>query len=84
MALGKSLYKMVESYFIKNGCKYVIVKTLSDRVNYQPYEKTREFYNRVGFEPLVTLTEMWDDENPCLIMIKDLCQSNNEGVLVDV
>ena len=70
--IGKTLYKMAESYFLQNGCKYVIVKTLSDRVNYQPYDKTREFYKQVGFDSLITLTEMCDDENPCLIMIKDL------------
>ena len=26
----------------------------------------------VGFESLITLTEMWDDKNPCLIMLKSL------------
>lgn len=26
----------------------------------------------VGFEPLITLTEMWDEETPCLIMVKSL------------
>lgn len=30
------------------------------------------FYKSVGFEPLITLTEMWDEENPCLIMLKVL------------
>ena len=25
-----------------------------------------------GFESLITLTEMWDEENPCLIMLKPL------------
>ena len=70
--IGKSLYNSAEAYLIQNGCKYIIVKTLSDMVNYKPYAMTREFYKKVGFEPLVTLTEMWDDENPCLIMIKSL------------
>ena len=70
--IGKSLYNLAEAYLIENGCKYVIVKTLSDTAGYQPYDKTREFYKRVGFESLITLTEMWDDENPCLIMIKPL------------
>ncbi|MCI8395995.1 MAG: GNAT family N-acetyltransferase, partial [Acutalibacter sp.] len=30
------------------------------------------FYRGMGFAPLVTLTEMWDEENPCLIMLKAL------------
>jgi ribosomal protein S18 acetylase RimI-like enzyme len=70
--IGKALYNKVEAYLIQNGCKYVIVKTLSDAVGYEPYARTREFYKCVGFEPLVTLTEMWDEENPCLIMFKML------------
>lgn len=70
--IGKALYRMAEKYFLDVGCKYVVVKTLSDTVNYEPYARTRKFYERVGFEPLITLTEMWDEENPCLILIKAL------------
>lgn len=70
--IGKALYNVVEAHLIQYGYKHVIVKTLSDTVSYQPYAKTREFYKSVGFEPLITLTEMWDDENPCLIMLKTL------------
>lgn len=62
--IGKSLYQLAEVYLIQNGCKYIIVKTLSDVVSYEPYARTRAFYESVGFEPLVTLTEMWDEENP--------------------
>lgn len=70
--IGKALYHTAELYLVQSGCKYVIVKTLSDIVNFEPYEQTRRFYRSVGFEPLITLTEMWDEENPCLIMIKAL------------
>jgi ribosomal protein S18 acetylase RimI-like enzyme len=70
--IGKQLMVLTYEYFIKNGCKYVIVKTLSDLAKYEPYEQTRKFYLNVGFEPLITLTEMWDEGNPCLIMMKTL------------
>ncbi len=70
--IGKALYYEAESYFRETGCKYAVVKTLSDRVDFQPYAQTRRFYRSVGFEPLMTLTEMWDSENPCLIMLKTL------------
>ena len=70
--VGKALYNAVEHYFVQNGCKYVIVKTLSDAVDYEPYTKTRKFYESIGFEYLVNLTEMWDEHNPCLIIIKAL------------
>ena len=72
MGVGKALYNEAEHYFLKRGCKYAMVETLNDTVDYGPYEKTRHFYESVGFEPLITLTEMWDEDNPCLIMIKPL------------
>lgn len=75
--VGKKLYAKAEEYFINCGCKYVIVKTLSEIVDYEPYEKTRAFYSKIGFDPLITLTEMWDAENPCLIMIKGLNGKNS-------
>ncbi len=70
--VGKALYHAAENYFILKGCKYVIVKTLSDTVDFEPYAQTRKFYKSIGFESLITLTEMWDAENPCLIMFKSL------------
>ena len=73
MGIGKTLYGMAEDYFFQMGCKYIIVKTLSDMVDFEPYARTRNFYKSIGFEPLITLTEMWDEKNPCLIMIKAFC-----------
>lgn len=72
MGVGKALYGRTEQFFLEKGCKYAMVETLSDKVNYAPYEKTRLFYENMGFEPLITLTEMWDENNPCLIMVKSL------------
>ncbi len=72
MGIGKALYGVVEDFFLKRGCKYAMVETLSDTADYAPYEKTRHFYEGIGFEPLITLTEMWDENNPCLIMVKSL------------
>lgn len=72
MGVGGALYEDVERFFLEKGCKYAMVETLSEKADYEPYEKTRLFYESVGFEPLITLTEMWDAENPCLIMIKSL------------
>ena len=70
--IGESLYKELEKYFIKNNCEYVIIKTLSDIILDKYYLKTKEFYIKMGFKELITLTEMWDENNPCLIMIKIL------------
>ena len=72
MGVGRALYGRVERFFLEKGCRYAMVETLSDRAEYEPYEKTRLFYESMGLEPLITLTEMWDENNPCLIMIKPL------------
>ena len=68
--IGNKLFKVVEDYVVSKGCKYIIVKTLSELAKYEPYSRTRKFYKKVGFNELITLTEMWDSENPCLIMLK--------------
>ena len=70
--IGRMLMLAADDYFRSCGCRYVIVKTLDETAAYEPYERTRLYYRSVGFEPLITLTEMWDEENPCLIMIKQL------------
>lgn len=69
---GRALYQAAEGYFLGLGCGYAMVKTLSELADFAPYEATRRFYQGMGFEPLVTLREMWDEENPCLIMLKRL------------
>lgn len=75
--IGTQLMEAADKYFAQQGCRYVIVKTLSDLVECERYERTRQFYLRVGFEPLISLTEMWDEDNPCLLMIKQLPRADN-------
>jgi len=72
LGIGRQLMEAADRYFKEIGCKYVIVKTLSELAESEHYERTRQFYLKLGFEPLITLTEMWDEQNPCLIMIKEL------------
>lgn len=76
--IGRQLTEAADLYFRQKGCKYVIVKTLSELADSEHYERTRRFYLRVGFEPLITLTEMWDEHNPCLIMIKEVPSAEEE------
>jgi ribosomal protein S18 acetylase RimI-like enzyme len=70
--IGTLLYKEMEKHFAQKGCEYVIVKTLSETNPDTHYAKTRAFYKKMGFKELITLTEMWDENNPCLIMIKKI------------
>jgi hypothetical protein len=48
------------------------VKTLDESAEYEPYNKTRAFYQKMGFIPLEVFTTFWNEENPCLFMAKYL------------
>jgi len=78
-SIGRGLFNTFQNYCINNGYRYISVKTLdysSDDIN---YPKTRKFYEAMGFQPFEVLKTLWDEDNPCLIMIKDLKDANNSG-----
>ena len=70
--IGRKLVQVAEKYLTSNGYKFFMVKTLGESSDYEFYKKTREFYLRVGFFPLEEFKEIWDADNPCLIMVKSL------------
>jgi ribosomal protein S18 acetylase RimI-like enzyme len=69
--IGRKLVDYIWNENRKSGRKYLIVKTLDESAEDKFYKETRGFYEKVGFTPLFTTTEIWGEENPCLIMIKD-------------
>lgn len=70
--IGRLLIETAEIFFAKKSCKRIVIKTLSDTVNYAPYLKTCRFYEEMGYEKMITFDEFWDEQNPCLLLIKDL------------
>ena len=70
--IGRKLVQVAEKYLTSNGYKFFMVKTLGESSDYEFYKKTREFYLSVGFFPLEEFKEIWDADNPCLIMVKSL------------
>lgn len=50
--LGTHLVNTAEAYARKRGARYLTVKTLSPSQPNEEYEKTRQFYQSVGFVPL--------------------------------
>jgi GNAT superfamily N-acetyltransferase len=65
--------KLVEHIWNRNvelGKKFLFVKTLDESAKDKFYEETRRFYLKMGFLPLFSATEIWDEENPCLVMLK--------------
>ncbi|MCH4887980.1 GNAT family N-acetyltransferase [Acidaminobacter sp. JC074] len=70
--IGRSLTDYAEAYARSHNKKYMTVKTLSADHPDLNYKKTREFYERMGYEHLEVFKTLWDENNPCLYMIKCL------------
>lgn len=68
--VGKELQETFED-FAREKYEYVQVKTV-DEGHYKEYDETIAFYKSVGFRKLEVFPEMWDECNPCLILIKKL------------
>jgi ribosomal protein S18 acetylase RimI-like enzyme len=68
--IGRNLVNLAEQYVRKNQYKFFMVKTVGDSSDDEYYRRTRAFYRSVGFYPLEEIKEIWDEKNPCLIMVK--------------
>ena len=66
---GGTLLKHVLSELQREGVVMVEVKTLDASAEYEPYEATRAFYERMGFVHLDTIDPYagWEPGNPCAI-----------------
>lgn len=75
--IGQKLISFVAQTLEVQGVKLLKVKTLSEREEYPPYEKTRAFYRRCGFILFETIDpyEPWGPGNPCAIYVKILTES---------
>jgi GNAT superfamily N-acetyltransferase len=70
--LGTALLEAAEAYLRDQGVGYLQVKTLGPSRPSERYEQTRRFYKARGFVPLEELHGIWDENNPCLILVKHL------------
>jgi ribosomal protein S18 acetylase RimI-like enzyme len=70
--IGRSLIETAEFYARKLGIEYMQVKTLGPSRPDEGYARTRAFYEAMGFRPLEEFKQIWDENNPCLIMVKQL------------
>jgi len=66
--IGRRLVEKCREYASDMGCIFLTVKTLSPEVDDIFYERTRNFYLSVGFHPIETFPQIWDEANPCLLM----------------
>jgi len=70
--IGSELIARLEADLRAQGTLLLQVKTRGPSAPSSEYERTRAFYEAIGFIPLEERSDIWDAENPCLIMVKPL------------
>ena len=73
--VGHGLMDSCVRYCIENNYKFLTVKTLDSSAEYEPYNGTRAFYKKEGFIPLEVFPTLWDEDNPCLFMVKVISEA---------
>jgi len=68
--IGTKIIKYVENKLAKD--KIIVVKTLDDSSDYEPYARTRAFYEKNGFLKIDVVDPYpgWSEKCPCAIYIK--------------
>jgi GNAT superfamily N-acetyltransferase len=70
--IGRALISQSQNWLKDRSVEYLQVKTLGPSHPDESYAKTRAFYERMGFRPLEEFKQIWNEDNPCLIMVKKL------------
>ena len=70
--IGAALLRAVEAWLAADEVEFLQVKTLGPSRPNESYAQTRAFYVAMGFRPLEELRTLWNEANPCLIMVKRL------------
>lgn len=70
--LGRALVAAAESWCRTRGIRFLQVKTLGPSRPDEGYAATRAFYEAAGFVALEELHGLWDEQNPTLILVKDV------------
>lgn len=72
LGIGRRIIDRVVADARQAGVKLLQVKTFGPSGQSVEYERTRAFYEAVGFLALEERTDIWGRENPCLISVKPL------------
>ena len=70
--IGRALMDETQGWLRTHGIEYLQVKTLGPSNSDPGYAKTRAFYLAMGFRPLEEFKQIWNEQNPCLILVKRL------------
>ena len=77
--IGGKLIKLCEEYCLTTRKEFLTVKTLDGSAEYEPYERTRNFYRGMGFVPLEVFPLYWDKDNPCLFLVKHITECSKQA-----
>lgn len=69
--VGRRLEELFEAGARQRGFVYAQVKTV-DQGRYPEYDRTVAFYEAMGFCRLEVFPTLWDEWNPCLVLVKKL------------
>jgi GNAT superfamily N-acetyltransferase len=72
IGIGTKLLNFIEEVVKDHGTKLIIVKTSGDP-DYKPYVRTRMFYEKHGFTPLLYVDSYPEWEEPMILYVKPLC-----------
>jgi len=70
--IGGALVNRIESILRQQSIEYWQVKTLASSHPDTFYAGTRAFYLNMGFRPLEVFTQLWGEDNLCMLMVKRL------------
>jgi len=70
--LGRALIAALDGRLTREGARLLLVKTLSEHGDSEHYDRTRAFYLAMGFLPLQEMPDLWDAENPALLLVRPL------------
>ena len=70
--LGRALVLAAERWCRAHGVRFLQVKTLGPSRESRGYAGTRAFYEALGFSALEELHGLWDEDNPTLLLVKDV------------
>lgn len=66
--IGKMLFQALFGYAKEHGYQFLQVKTVREGC-YESYDRTNQFYRKMGFREFECFPELWDVHNPCQIYV---------------
>ena len=67
---GRKLVEWALELCGQKGYEFLHVKTLAQDAESPAYARTRAFYHAMGFRDLEVFPTLWNEENPCLLLVK--------------